>query len=147
MSGSTLNYKYRGVIPRAISTIFEEIGSKFEKDIQSASNIHTISVKVSYLEIYNELMFDLLAPIPTYEQSGSGIAIQDDAKGEIHVKGLSMNVCANEEEALRYLFEGETQRTVSEHQLNKESSRSHCIYTIHVESKSKMETSEKVISS
>jgi len=31
--------------------------------------------------------------------------------------------------------------------LNKESSRSHCIYTIHVESKSKVETAEKVISS
>jgi len=43
------------------------------------------------------------------------------------------------------LFEGESNRTVGEHVLNKESSRSHCIYTIHVESKSKIESSEKVV--
>jgi len=84
MSGSTLNYKYRGIIPRAITSVFEEIGNKFEQDI---------TMRVSYLEIYNELMFDLLSPIPTHEQTGSSIAIQDDSKGEIHVKGLSMNVC------------------------------------------------------
>lgn len=54
-------------------------------------------------------------------------------------------MCKNEEEALNFLFEGETNRTVSAHQLNKESSRSHCIYTIHLESKSKTESLEKVI--
>lgn len=100
---------------------------------------------MSYLEIYNELMFDLISDIPTSEQQGNAISIQDDAKGEVHVKGLSLNVCRNEEDALNYLFEGETNRTVSAHQLNKESSRSHCIYTIVLESKSKTESSEKVI--
>lgn len=90
-------------------------------------------------------MFDLLSQVPTHEQSGSNITIQDDAKGEIHVKGLSLNVCSNEEQALNYLFEGETNRTVSAHQLNKESSRSHCVYTIHLESKSRAESTEKVV--
>lgn len=63
------------------------------------------------------------------------------------MKGLSLNVCTNEEEALNHLFEGETNRTISAHQLNKESSRSHCIYTIHLESKSRSESKEKVIHS
>jgi kinesin family member 6/9 len=97
------------------------------------------------VEIYNELMFDLLGAVPTNEQSGSNISIQDDAKGEIHVKGLSHTSCANEETALNALFSGESHRTVSSTQLNKESSRSHCIYTIHVESKSRVESSEKVV--
>jgi kinesin family protein 6/9 len=90
-------------------------------------------------------MFDLLSGVPTHEQNGSAINIQDDAKGQIHVKGLSQHICTNEEEALNFLFEGESNRTVGEHTLNKESSRSHCIYTIHVESKSKIESSEKVV--
>lgn len=30
MSGSTLNYKYRGIIPRAVTAVFEEIGNKFD---------------------------------------------------------------------------------------------------------------------
>ena len=137
MSGSTQNYKYRGLIPRAISQVFQDLGSKFDQ---------AVTVRVSYVEIYNELMFDLLSPLPTHEQSGN-ISIQEDPKGGIHVKGLSHNVCANEEEALNFLFEGETNRTISEHHLNKNSSRSHCIFSIHVESKSRVESSEKVVSS
>ena len=90
-------------------------------------------------------MFDLLSTTPPAEQSGSNINIQDDAKGEVHVKGLSQNVCSNEEEALNYLFEGESNRTVSSSELNKDSSRSHCVYTIHLEQKSRMESTEKVI--
>jgi len=90
-------------------------------------------------------MFDLISSVPTSEQQGNAISIQDDAKGEIHVKGLSQSVCKNEEEALNYLFEGETNRTISAHALNKESSRSHCIYTIYVESRSRTESSEKVV--
>ena len=45
MNGSTTNFKYRGIIPRAITQIFQEIGSHYDKEFQ---------VKVSYLEIYNE---------------------------------------------------------------------------------------------
>lgn len=56
-----------------------------------------------------------------------------------------MNICTNEEEALNYLFEGDTNRTISQHKLNNSSSRSHCIFTIHLESKSRVESSEKVI--
>lgn len=52
-------------------------------------------------------MFDLLSPIPTHEQSGN-ISIQEDPNGNVRVKGLSMNVCANEEDALNFLFEGDT---------------------------------------
>jgi kinesin family protein 6/9 len=92
-------------------------------------------------------MFDLLAGDAYKTQSGSSIQIQDDNKGEVHVKGLSLNLCANEEDALNQLFEGETMRTVGSHSLNKDSSRSHCIYTIHIESKQRLESSEKVIRS
>ena len=53
----------------------------------------------------------------------------------------------NEEEAFNLLFEGESNRTVSEHKLNKESTRSHCIFSITLEMKSKVESSEKVITS
>lgn len=43
------------------------------------------------------------------------------------------------------VFEGETMRTISEHKLNKISTRSHCVFTIHLEMRSKVESSEKVI--
>lgn len=116
--------------------MFQEIGSKFEQ---------AVTIRVSYVEIYNELMFDLLSPVPTHEQSGN-ISIQEDPNGNIRVKGLSMNICNNEEDALNFLFEGDTNRTISQHKLNNQSSRSHCIFTIHVESKSRVESSKIIVS-
>ena len=50
-----------------------------------------------------------------------------------------------EEEALGVLFEGDTNRNIAEHKLNKNSTRSHCIYTILLEIRSRVESSEKVI--
>ncbi|MCQ2816694.1 MAG: hypothetical protein MJ252_05435 [archaeon] len=136
MSGAN-NFNYRGIIPRSISTLFEEIGKKPDYDIE---------VNISYLEIYNETVFDLLSPTPTFEQRGD-ITFQEDARGNVTVKGLSKHPVSNEEEAFNLLFEGESNRTISEHQLNKESTRSHCVFTITLEMKSKVESSEKVITS
>lgn len=135
MSGGGQSYKYRGIIPRTISQIFHEIQSKVEQ---------AYTVRVSYVEIYNELLYDLLSSVPPSEQSGN-ITIQDDSRGGINVKGLSLNLCNTEEEALNFLFEGETNRTIAEHKLNKGSTRSHCIFTIHLESRSRVESSEKVV--
>mmetsp|Transcript_40607 Transcript_40607/g.29220 ORF Transcript_40607/g.29220 Transcript_40607/m.29220 type:complete len:85 (+) Transcript_40607:472-726(+) len=84
-------------------------------------------------------MFDMLSQEAPQEQSGTNITIQDDAKGEIHVKGLSMIPCSNEEAALNCLFEGEQNRSTADNSINKTSSRSHCIFTIHIESKSRVE--------
>jgi kinesin family protein 6/9 len=50
--------------------------------------------------------------------------------GLVYVKGLSYRLANTEEEALNLLFEGETNRTIGQHVLNKQSSRSHCIFTI-----------------
>ena len=137
MSGSSSNFNYRGIIPRAITRLFQELGGKVDYESK---------VSISYLEIYNEIIFDLLSPVPANEQKGE-INFQEDSKGNVVVKGLTKHSVANEEEAFNLLFEGESNRTVSEHQLNKGSTRSHCIFTISVEMKSKVESSEKVLTS
>ena len=135
ISGSPNNFNYRGIIPRGITRLFQELGGKPDYDFV---------VKISYLEIYNESVFDLLSPLPPSEQKGE-ITFQEDSKGNVVVKGLSKHVVNSEEEAFNLLFEGESNRTISEHQLNKESTRSHCIFTVNLEMKSKVESSEKVM--
>lgn len=57
------------------------------------------------------------------------------------MKGLSQPVAASEEEALNLLFEGESNRAIAEHQLNKASTRSHCVFTLHVETQSRGDAS------
>lgn len=53
MLGLTNNYKQRGICPRAIQQVYHEIGSKFDQ---------AITIRASYIEIYNEKMVYLLAP-------------------------------------------------------------------------------------
>merc|ERR1719254_324746 len=89
-------------------------------------------------------MFDLLTDVGVAEQSGD-LHVVEDGKGAINVKGLSNPIAATEEEALHVFFQGDTNRHVAEHALNKGSTRSHCVFTIHVESRSRVESSEKVI--
>lgn len=68
-------------------------------------------------------------------------------RGGVAVKNMSMHVCESEEDALNQLFEGEINRTYAAHELNSHSSRSHSIYTIHIQSRSRVESTEKMINS
>eukprot|EP01006_Ploeotia_vitrea_P033383 TRINITY_DN65487_c10_g5_i2.p1 TRINITY_DN65487_c10_g5~~TRINITY_DN65487_c10_g5_i2.p1 ORF type:complete len:851 (+),score=535.62 TRINITY_DN65487_c10_g5_i2:178-2730(+) len=135
MCGGAQSYKYRGLIPRSIHYLFNHINNHPENDY---------TVRVSYLEIYNEAFYDLL------DETGgdiSDLAVMDDDQGNVLVRGLSRPVANSEEEALNLLFEGETNRAVAQHQMNKHSSRSHCVFTLFVESRSRLESSEKVMTS
>ncbi|KAI8807050.1 P-loop containing nucleoside triphosphate hydrolase protein [Cladochytrium replicatum] len=136
MTGATENYKHRGVVPRVISNLFHEISQRPQL---------AFVVRVSYLEIYNETMVDLLETLETASGGGGELTVVEDKNGSTHVKGLTVLMANHEEDALSFLFEGETNRSISEHQMNKASSRSHCIFTIYVESRSRIESSEKVM--
>mmetsp|Transcript_48397 Transcript_48397/g.78626 ORF Transcript_48397/g.78626 Transcript_48397/m.78626 type:complete len:725 (-) Transcript_48397:93-2267(-) len=135
MTGGHMGFADRGIVPRCISAIYSEAAARPENNI---------TIKLSYVEIYNELMFDLLTDVGVSEQSGD-LAIAEDQKGNIQVRGLSHQAGGTEEQALHIFFQGDTNRHVAEHALNKGSTRSHVVFTIYVESRSRVESSEKVI--
>ncbi|KAJ8019432.1 Kinesin-like protein KIF9 [Holothuria leucospilota] len=137
MTGATENYQQRGLIPRVISAVYQQI----EKRVEQA-----ITIRISYLEIYNEAMFDLLSTLPEAYMGAQQMTITEDEYG-VSVKGLTVHISNNEEEALNVLFEGETNRAIGTHSLNKVSSRSHCIFTIHIESRSRTDSNAKYIRS
>lgn len=69
--------------------------------------VFLILYRVSYLEIYNETMFDLLGTLPeSWNQLNENqqMTISENEDG-IYVKGLSSHLVQNEEEALNLLFE------------------------------------------
>jgi kinesin family member 6/9 len=66
-------------------------------------------------------------------------------RGGVAVKNLRMNVCETDEDALNELFEGEINRTYAAHELNSHSSRSHAVFTLYIESRSRVESTEKVV--
>ncbi|XP_068024775.1 kinesin-like protein KIF6 [Melanerpes formicivorus] len=63
------------------------------------------------------------------------VTIMEDPDQNIHLKNLSLQQASNEEEALNLLFLGDTNRMIAETPMNQASTRSHCIFTIHISSK------------
>jgi kinesin family protein 6/9 len=111
LTGSPEKYSDRGIIPRAISMLYNEYRNR--TDIQ-------FKAYISYLEIYNEKGYDLL------DQSHESKALQDlpkvtmleDEFGNFHLKNLSMHPADTEEEALNLLFLGDTNRAIAETPMN-----------------------------
>ncbi|XP_010213489.1 PREDICTED: kinesin-like protein KIF6 [Tinamus guttatus] len=128
ITGGAERYSDRGIIPRTLSYIFHQL----QKDSSKVYTTH-----VSYLEIYNECGYDLLDP--RHEASKLDdlpkVTIMEDPDQNIHLKNLSLQQAANEEEALNLLFLGDTNRMIAETPMNQASTRSHCIFTIHISSK------------
>ncbi|KAK0606176.1 hypothetical protein LWI29_034875 [Acer saccharum] len=117
-----------GVIPRAVKQIFDILES------QSAE----YSMKVTFLELYNEEISDLLAPEETSkfieDKSKKPIALMEDGKGGVFVRGLEEEIVTTANEIYKILEKGSAKRRTAETLLNKQSSRSHSIFsiTIHI---------------
>ncbi|KAE8670456.1 P-loop containing nucleoside triphosphate hydrolases superfamily protein isoform 2 [Hibiscus syriacus] len=117
-----------GVIPRAVKQIF---------DILQAQNAE-YSMKVTFLELYNEEITDLLAPEETTkfvdDKTKKPIALMEDGKGGVFVRGLEEEIVTTANEIYKILEKGSAKRRTAETLLNKQSSRSHSIFsiTIHI---------------
>ncbi|XP_025238641.1 kinesin-like protein KIF6 isoform X1 [Theropithecus gelada] len=128
ITGGAERYSDRGIIPRTLSYIFEQL----QKDSSKMYTTH-----ISYLEIYNECGYDLLDP--RHEASSledlPKVTVLEDPDQNIHLKNLTLHQATTEEEALNLLFLGDTNRMIAETPMNQASTRSHCIFTIHLSSK------------
>ncbi|KAL4133436.1 hypothetical protein PRIC2_003753 [Phytophthora ramorum] len=122
------HYADRGIIPRVLSTIFEE----FEK----RPNMR-YSCYISYLEIYNENVYDLLDRSHTDRpiEEWTKVLLMDDDEGDMHFRNLGVFEAVSEEEALNLLFLGNMNRVTSDTPMNQASSRSHSIFSVMIESR------------
>jgi len=85
-------------------------------------------VRCSYLEIYNESILDLLSKNHT-----ENLQIKEDPNKGIYVKNLTSVIVKSIPDIERALFAGMKNRKTGETAMNKDSSRSHSIFTIFVE--------------
>ncbi|KAL3586523.1 hypothetical protein D5086_013390 [Populus alba] len=115
-----------GIIPLAVKDAFSII--------QETPNREFL-LRVSYLEIYNEVVNDLLNP------AGQNLRIREDAQGTF-VEGIKEEVVLSPAHALSLIAAGEEHRHVGSTNFNLLSSRSHTIFTLTVESSLYGENSE-----
>ncbi|KAF7722803.1 hypothetical protein EC973_002687 [Apophysomyces ossiformis] len=86
------------------------------------------TVHVSFVEIYNEELIDLLNPVPHSERSP--VTIREDTKGHIYWTGVKEVAVGSTEDVLRYLQMGTQNRATGSTDMNAKSSRSHAIFSV-----------------
>ncbi|RIB11145.1 P-loop containing nucleoside triphosphate hydrolase protein, partial [Gigaspora rosea] len=111
----------RGIIPRSMATLFSCINSAQYKN-------RKFTMKVSFVEIYNEDLIDLLAEGD--DECKPQVLIREDSKGNIIWSGLQEIKVGSVEEVMSQLSRGSASRQVSATDMNAKSSRSHAIFSV-----------------
>ena len=127
MQGTATN---PGVIPLAITDIFSYIRETPQREFL---------LRVSYIEIYNEKIIDLLAG-PVVGMNGQTgpveeIKLREDSKRGVYASPLKEEIVQSPTQLLRVIARGDNSRKVAGTQFNARSSRSHAVVQIVVESR------------
>ncbi|SGY81960.1 BQ5605_C009g05537 [Microbotryum silenes-dioicae] len=117
LSGNAAN---PGIIPQAVSEIFAYIRDHPDQEFL---------LRVSYLEIYNETLKDLLAP-----ETGP-LKVRQDEKKRFFVHPLREEVVTGEAQVAALLRRGEKNRHTGQTDFNERSSRSHSVFQMTIESR------------
>ncbi|XP_068198465.1 kinesin-like protein KIF13B isoform X2 [Antennarius striatus] len=108
-----------GLIPRLCSSLFN-------RTVKEAREGESFTVEVSYMEIYNEKVRDLLDP----KGNRQTLRVREHNVFGPYVDGLSRLAVASCKDIESLMSEGNKSRTVAATNMNEESSRSHAVFNI-----------------
>lgn len=121
----------RGIIPRSGDTIFRHI-----EDDSNANSSSKYLVRVSFFQIYNERITDLLVSNSMKgrpKEEPKTLGVREDSSGEVYVDGLSEHIVKSSKEIQDLLRLGKKSRKTAATVMNEASSRSHAVFAIIVE--------------
>ncbi|RUS86561.1 hypothetical protein EGW08_005700 [Elysia chlorotica] len=110
-----------GLIPRFCNALFSRLSENSSASYQ---------VKVSYLEIYNERVRDLLKQSNNNTKSTHNLRVREHPSDGPYVQDLSKHTVIDYEAIANLMSKGNTNRTTASTNMNDTSSRSHAIFTI-----------------
>ncbi|KAG2526882.1 hypothetical protein JM16_003656 [Phytophthora kernoviae] len=115
-----------GILQLAVEDIFKYIEKCSDRDFL---------LRVSFLEIYNEVVKDLLNPT----EKGANLKLREDPRKGVYVE-CKEEIITNYENIVTLLQTGNQHRTVGQTAMNDRSSRSHSVFRIVIESKEKSDS-------
>ncbi|QDZ25159.1 kinesin [Chloropicon primus] len=121
MEGNLGDDKTKGIIPNAFDHVF--------RAIETSQDDKKFLVRASFLEIYNEEVRDLLSK----NSANTKLELKENVDTGVYVKNLTSFVVKGVSEIHNVLAVGKKNRTVGTTLMNRDSSRSHSIFTIVIE--------------
>lgn len=140
-----------GLLPRALHHIFKGVGQlhskqqRAEEDAAAAGEAApagsdaagtTWSTEVSFLEVHNDRLFDLLSdpldPSTGMPRPRAALTAKEGRDGRVHVRGLRSVVVPSLQRALEVMKQGGSNRAMAETMLNADSSRSHAVFIVSI---------------
>ncbi|GAN02025.1 hypothetical protein MAM1_0015d01464 [Mucor ambiguus] len=144
-----------GIVPRAMALLFDILNQQQHSELSSGSpassvngksnlrplsqihhssqqqqqkSVYRYSVKVSFVEIYNEELIDLLNSAHPSEKPP--VTIREDTKGHIYWTGVKEVTVDSTDDVLHFLQQGTENRATGSTDMNEKSSRSHAIFSV-----------------
>ena len=114
-----------GVIPRAVSDLFDALRTRCQDQ--------TATVELSYLEVYNEEIRDLLSSNNSNSQQQQQLRIREHLNGETYVRGLESRPVASPADVGKLMQQASQRRVTASTQMNAVSSRSHAICVLRIQ--------------
>lgn len=121
-----------GLVPRILSSLFDSEYINKELDLlydKSDTSIINYKIKCSCLEIYQEHLVDLLSE----NENEDKLIIREDQNKSMYIENLTKVEIFNDTSAKELLMKGMENRHVASTKMNSQSSRSHLIFTIFLE--------------
>ncbi|XP_046377097.2 centromere-associated protein E-like [Haliotis rufescens] len=120
-----------GVIEQGVDELFDIIDQSTNKEFL---------LRISYMEIYTEKIYDL------FDDIEKTLKLQEDTNHQISVVGLNEQIVNSKEQVMKWIIRGETKRKFAETKANDRSSRSHVILRIIIESRLKGDVDAVMVS-
>ena len=118
----------KGIIPRCMKHIFTTIKN---------STTHTYQVKIGFLQLYMEVLQDLIKPDPN-----NPIRIREDSEEGTYLSGITWVDVKNVSDCMNLLAAGDRNRNVASTSMNLTSSRSHAVFMVKIEKRNKIDKEE-----
>eukprot|EP00953_Heterococcus_sp_UTEX-ZZ885_P040942 20918-Heterococcus_DN1.PRE.3 len=124
--------KLRGLVPRVLEYLFDSISA----EVAASAGRVRYNCRCSFYEIFNERVFDLLDGSSSSNANGKeqmGLNVREDTRKGVYVENLIEEGVTGADAAGSILQRGYRNRHVGETAMNRESSRSHAVFTLVIE--------------